>query len=353
MSGPRPVAVLGATGYTGRLVAAELARRGVSARLGGRRPERLTPVSGEGAEPFVVDVRNGRRLGDFVAGTSVVLNLAGPFARLGRSVVEAAARAGVPYVDASGEPGYVAEVYRRFADAPVPVVPACGFEDVPGDLGAALAAAGLGRPATEVRVHYDVSAFVPSRGTVRSALEVFAADRGPSERHRVTWPGGGACTTRWGVDWPGVERVTVARHQPDARLVVTLAAPGPVAAGARRATGLLTPLAPVLARAASLWPEGPPARLRARSRFRVLAEATGGDGRSFVLCEGTDVYALTARFLVSAALAVSAPGYERRGAMAPAEALDPAAFLRSVSGAPPDREDGATFACTIHLPERD
>ena len=47
-----PIAVVGATGYTGGRVLASLARRGVSIRLVGRNPERLTRAAGglEGAE---------------------------------------------------------------------------------------------------------------------------------------------------------------------------------------------------------------------------------------------------------------------------------------------------------------
>ena len=48
-----PIAVVGATGYTGGRVLASLARRGVSVRLVGRNLERLTRAAGglEGAEP--------------------------------------------------------------------------------------------------------------------------------------------------------------------------------------------------------------------------------------------------------------------------------------------------------------
>ena len=42
----RTVALLGATGYTGRLTAAELERRGIPHRVGGRSKERLADVPG-------------------------------------------------------------------------------------------------------------------------------------------------------------------------------------------------------------------------------------------------------------------------------------------------------------------
>ena len=64
----------------------------------------------------------------------------------------------------------------------------------------------------------------------------------------------------------------------------------------------------------------------ARAKFRILAEALGPGGRAAVLCEGRDVYGLTARFLVAAAQKVSGAG-----AMAPAEALDPVPFFVAVT----------------------
>ena len=42
---------------------------------------------------------------------------------------------------------------------------------------------------------------------------------------------------------------------------------------------------------------------------------------------GTDLYGLTARTTVEGALRCAAPGYDRRGALAPSEAFDPRDFL--------------------------
>ncbi|MGH9182766.1 MAG: hypothetical protein ACRDZ9_02950, partial [Acidimicrobiales bacterium] len=101
-----------------------------------------------------------------------------------------------------------------------------------------------------------------------------------------------------------------------------------------------------LDRLARLLPAGPPPALRSRVRFRVLAEVAGPGGRATMLCEGVDPYALTARFLVEAALA-AATGGGRTGALAPAQALDPAGFLEAVSGGPPARADGATLTTVL------
>src|SRR5262249_31590802 len=110
------------------------------------------------------------RLDRFLEGANVLINTVGPFKELGLPVVEAAVRNCVAYLDSTGEPNFMEKVCRRFRDSPVPVVPACGFDCIPGDLAAAVAAADLGGAVTEVGVHYELRGMLPSRGTARSAL---------------------------------------------------------------------------------------------------------------------------------------------------------------------------------------
>src|SRR5438309_820489 len=110
------IGLLGATGYTGKLVAAELASRRLPHRRGARDPEKLAALPAvAGAEPFVVDVGQRDRLDAFLDGLDAVINTVGPFVELGLPVVEACADAGVPYVDSTGETAFMAEVYERFA----------------------------------------------------------------------------------------------------------------------------------------------------------------------------------------------------------------------------------------------
>jgi uncharacterized protein YbjT (DUF2867 family) len=318
------VAVLGATGYTGRLVAAELARRSRPYRLGARSADRLAQIPRAGhSETFVVDIADPARLDAFLDGVEVLVNTVGPFTVLGLPVVQAAVQKGVAYIDSTGEPGFMAEVYRRFADAAVPVVPACGFDYIPGDLAAAIAAADLGGAVTEVGVHYDVGSMVPSRGTARSALTVMAQGALELRRRRVSFPEGG----REAIEWPGGERVTVPKHVPGAAVTVTMVVPGLLPPGFEFGVAAFAWLAPFLRPLVDLMPEGPTPALRALARYRVLAEATGPAGRAAVLCEGSDPYGVTARFLVEAAERL-----QGAGAMAPAEALPPEPFLDAVSG---------------------
>jgi hypothetical protein len=310
------IALLGATGYTGKLVAAELSRRGLPHRLGGRNPGKLATVPSEG-ERFVLDVGESTRLDEFLDGATALISTVGPFIRLGMPAVEAAARNAVPYVDSTGEQQFMADVYDKFADATVPIVPGCGFDFIPGDLAAAIAMADLGGEVSEVAVHTQATP-IPSRGTARTTVEMAETLSSEGSVRRVPFPDG----VRTGIEFPFGD-VPLARHAAGARVVTTMVMPGMAAPVIRRLSGVLPKLGPIVER----LPEGPSPRMRARAKFRILAEALGPAGRAAVLCEGRDVYGLTARFLVAAAQKVSGSG-----ALAPAEALDPVPFLDAITG---------------------
>ncbi|MDQ1396928.1 MAG: hypothetical protein QOG64_2187, partial [Acidimicrobiaceae bacterium] len=267
------IGLLGATGFTGKLVAAELDRRGLAHRRGARNPERLGALPpSDAAEPFPVDVGERGRLDAFLDGLDVVINTVGPFSQMGLPVVEAAVDNGVAYVDSTGEFGFMNDVYIRFGSAPVAVVPACGFDYIPGDLAAAIAAADLGQPAEAVTVAYELLGMVPSRGTVRSGVGALgdAAEMRPTAR-TARFSGG----MRSGLQIPWGEDVTVPRHVAGADVAVVVGLPG---------LAVMAPLIPLMVQAARLalplagqlvdrLPEGPPESLRRRARFTITAEA--------------------------------------------------------------------------------
>jgi short subunit dehydrogenase-like uncharacterized protein len=325
----RSVALLGATGYTGRLVAAELARRGLEHRLGGRSADRLAAVPSAG-ERHVVDITDPASLERFLDGADVLITCVGPFATYGMPVVEAAVRTGTPYVDSTGEFAWMSEVYSRFRDAASAVVPACGFDYIPGDLAAAIAVEELGGQAEEIDVLYRLRGGKVSRGTARSAVGAIGAASLTPRRIVVAGPDGplSAVEVPWG------EQVTVPLHVPGARVRSGIVAPDAFT----RAAALAAPLAPLtnpLTRAATpllnrlveRMKEGPDDETRGRSQALVLAEARRAGRSARVVVDCRDVYGLTARLLVEASQQIAGTG-----ALATAEALPPKAFLDAVSG---------------------
>jgi short subunit dehydrogenase-like uncharacterized protein len=146
------VVVFGATGVTGRRVAAYLAERAgeVGARwaVAGRDPAKLERVLGEigvaAPETIVADVGDPGSLAAMAARTRVVLDLVGPYTLYGEPVIEACVSNGAHYVDLTGEMPFMRRMvdtfHERASAAGVKVVQTCGFEALPPDIAVLLAA---------------------------------------------------------------------------------------------------------------------------------------------------------------------------------------------------------------------
>ena len=352
------VVLYGATGYTGALVTDELVRRGAPFVLAGRNRDKLERMSaerGQGAPVAVASVDDPDSLRRLLDEARVVINCAGPFTLAGEAVVQAALDTGTHYLDSTGEQTYIKLVFDRFgAEAErrgVALVPAMGFDYVPGDCIARLTAAGH-EPLAKLTLAYSVKGFGMSRGTMRSGLEMMKGGdvvyegRGwrpaPMGVFRASFdfppPIGRQAMTRY----PSGEVVTVPRHTKVAEiesLITTRGvAPGPVARvlpflQPGLALTLRTPVRRVLARSVGLLPEGPPEDERRAAEFTIVAEARGEDGRAGRgTVRGSDVYGLTAVTLVHGAELMWAEDYDRSGALGPAAAYDPRKFLDFLSG---------------------
>jgi short subunit dehydrogenase-like uncharacterized protein len=167
------VLLFGPTGVTGREVARHLARRapelGLTWAVAGRDPDKIERVlAGMPSRPDAVlraDSTDAASIDAMVASTKVVANLVGPYARYGEPVYEACARHGRVELDLTGEVDWVADMIARYHDAAVAsgarIVPTAGFEALPFDLGALLAARTAhersGAPVTEVDVAVTVT----------------------------------------------------------------------------------------------------------------------------------------------------------------------------------------------------
>lgn len=146
------VVVFGATGVTGRRVGAYLAERsaevGASWAAAGRDAAKVERVLGEAGiappETLVADVDEASSLAAMASRARVVLNLCGPYTRMGRPVIEACVGEGAHYADLSGEIPFVRGIIDNFdaraAAAGVKLVQVCGFESLPPDLAVLLAA---------------------------------------------------------------------------------------------------------------------------------------------------------------------------------------------------------------------
>lgn len=149
-SGPRPwdVVLYGASGFVGRQTVAWFAEHGGGLRwaLGGRSAERLAAAreaAGPGAADaglVIADGTDAAAIDRLAAGTRIVLSTAGPFARHGDALVDACVTHRTHYVDITGETPWVRRLidrhHARAAADGTRIVPCCGFDSVPSDLGA-------------------------------------------------------------------------------------------------------------------------------------------------------------------------------------------------------------------------
>lgn len=142
------VVVFGATGVTGRQVAAYLSTTGASWGAAGRDPAKLErtldEVRAKPSATIAAELDDPGSLKSMADRGSVVLNLVGPYTTRARPVIEACVTAGAHYADLTGEIPFVREVVGEFdaraREAGVKVVQVCGFEALPPDLGVLVAA---------------------------------------------------------------------------------------------------------------------------------------------------------------------------------------------------------------------
>ncbi|RSS42349.1 trans-acting enoyl reductase family protein [Streptomyces sp. WAC08241] len=328
------VTVFGAYGHTGRFVVAELLERGFVPVLAGRDEGRLRALAefwpGLDARPATVD--DPVSLDRALAGADAVVNCAGPFATTAAPVIEAALRAGIPYVDVAAEIEANLDTFAHFAEpaaaAGVPVVPAMAFFGGLGDL-LVTAAMGDWTEADEVHVAYGLSGWHPTAGTRTAG----AVSRERRDGRRVVFEGGriehrddAPPALEWTFPEPLGTRsvigeftmadvVTVPSHLavPEVRTYMTVEA----------ARDLAAPDTPA--------PAAVDERGRSDQTFLVdVVVRSGGEERRAV-ARGRDIYAVSAPLAVEALdrLLTGRPGAP--GVVSAGAAFDAPAFLGALS----------------------
>ncbi|MEV0895991.1 saccharopine dehydrogenase NADP-binding domain-containing protein [Actinoplanes sp. NPDC049802] len=324
------VAVFGAYGHTGRFVVAELRDRGYVPVPAGRDLDRLRAL--EQGEVRQATVGDPGSLDRALAGAAAVVNCAGPFAETAAPLVEAALRAGIPYVDVAAEIEANADTFARFADraraAGVAVVPAMAFYGGLGDL-LATAAMGDWAAADEVHVAYGLSSWHPTPGTLASGV-VSGRRRGG---RRVRFSGGrlryhddALPTVEW--DFPGplgtqpvigeftmADVVTVPSHLdvPEVRTYMSAVAAADLAAAAS---------APVAV----------DDRGRSAQTFVVDVVVRSGGEQRRMSATGQDIYAITAPLAVEAVDRLLTGRSKAVGVVSAGAAFDARDFLGALTG---------------------
>jgi short subunit dehydrogenase-like uncharacterized protein len=189
------VLLYGAGGFTGRQTVAyfaEHAPAGLRWAIAGPRRQTLEAARTAAAarlsdRDLIVAPSQDHAAVDAVVGRSrIVLSTAGPFALYGTPIVDACVRLGTHYVDITGETPWMREIAERYHAAAardgLRIIPCCGFDSVPSDLGALLMArhirSSTGVAVGEVRGYFQLSGGL-NGGTVASLLNMLDMPRRP------------------------------------------------------------------------------------------------------------------------------------------------------------------------------
>ncbi|MFJ8914328.1 saccharopine dehydrogenase family protein [Amycolatopsis sp. NPDC102389] len=325
--GTYDVAVFGAYGHTGRFVVAELRERGFGVLAVGRDEAKLRALPWTDLDIRQASVDDPASLDRAFAGADAVINAAGPFADTAAPVIEAALRAGVPYLDVAAELEANMDTFAEFGERAkgALVVPAMAFFGGLGDL-MVTAAMGDWTSADEANIAYALSSWHPTEGT-RAAGKV-SRERRDGKRIRFS---GGRIEYREdalpALDWdfPAplgtravlgeftmADVVTVPSHLdiPEVTTYMTVNA-------AREVVTAETP--------------APPADGPSSQEFVVDVVVRSGGEERRIVARGQDIYAITAPLVVEAAERVLDGRTKATGVVSAGEVFDAAGFLAALA----------------------
>ncbi|MFF5635950.1 saccharopine dehydrogenase NADP-binding domain-containing protein [Streptomyces sp. NPDC012825] len=216
------IILLGATGYTGDLVLDALLRRGVRPTVAGRDPAALAALAERsgGLDHLVVDAATPDDLRKHLRRGDVLITTVGPFERFGLPVAQAAADEGAHYLDSSGEVGFVrtlhARHHHRARETGAVMLPAFGYDYVPGFLTAALALRKAGPAARAVDIGYFADGPIRrgiSQGTRTTMRDGLILPSARWYRHRLVDERTASRVHRFTVRGPPQVRVPRLRHR--------------------------------------------------------------------------------------------------------------------------------------------
>jgi short subunit dehydrogenase-like uncharacterized protein len=372
------IVLFGATGFTGRLVAAYLAgavkREPVRWAIAGRSHDKLAALE-LGVPIIVADALDTAAMRALAQRTTCVCTTVGPFARYGSELVAACAAAGTHYCDLTGEVPWMRRMidahHDRARSTGARIVQPCGFDSIPSDLGCWAAQqafiARFGGPARRVTAVFGEQSGGLSGGTFASAFDIAReADRDPAVRKLLANPyaldpypteARPPAPDETSIHWQpvlGMFTVPFVMAQVNTRVVrrghalagfpwgkdfvyrEVMSTPGSLR-GAAMAAGITAGLGALalamsqpwlrdrLARRAPQPGEGPSAEARARGHWivRLVAEGDGGERMVYLASDRADPgYGSTSKMLGEAALclardSLSSPG----GVLTPSVAM--------------------------------
>ena len=186
------IIIYGATGFTGSLGAKYMDKYSNEFKwaIAGRDSNKLEKLQNEipgKPEIVIADANDEQALLKLTASTKVVASYAGPFNKYSNLLVKACVETGTHYVDITGEAIWVRDLidnyHQRCIDNRIKIIPACGYDSIPSDLGTYFTAKQVNEPLKSIFAYHNMSGGV-SGGTIESAFTM----RDFKSKHKMGHP---------------------------------------------------------------------------------------------------------------------------------------------------------------------
>ncbi len=158
------IIVYGATGFTGQICCKYLRDnyKDLVWAMAGRNKEKLDQIKSDfnlECDVIVADGADLEALRSLTSQTKVVLSTAGPFARYGSLLVQACVENATHYTDITGEnhwvKGLIDKHHEEAASKGTRIIPSCGYDSIPSDIGALFTISQFNKPVSRVDVYQE------------------------------------------------------------------------------------------------------------------------------------------------------------------------------------------------------
>jgi len=180
------IIIYGATGFTGKLCVRyfQSLDTTVTWAIAGRNLTKLQKVAEDNqakVEILVADSDDEVALDTLTSRAKVILSTAGPFHRYGSKLVASCVKNSSHYVDITGENFWVKDLiethHEEAARKGIRIIPSCGFDSIPSDLGTFFAAKSLGKPIRRIESFHSYQGGA-SGGTLETMFSMGELDLG-------------------------------------------------------------------------------------------------------------------------------------------------------------------------------